>query len=233
MKTFIKPVLLSSVILTGLHISPAKACDSEPMIGSMCTYAFNFAPRGWAEANGQILAINSNQALFSLLGTTYGGDGRSSFALPDLRGRGIIGPGTGPGLSSYVWGQRVGSETVTLIAAQIPSHTHTASTTINVNMGGDDVLAYGDVKAAAEVGDSSTPSGAVFAQNSANADAYSTAVPDVALAADSLAVMLSGTATATVSTTVNASGGQAHENRMPYQTITWAIALQGTFPSRS
>jgi microcystin-dependent protein len=233
MKTLIKPVLLTSVILAGFYTSPAKACDSDPMLGSLCTFAFNFAPRGWAEANGQMLPINSNQALFSLLGTTYGGDGRTTFALPDLRGRGIISPGNSPMLSDYRWGERVGVETVTLTTAQIPIHTHTASTTIEVNAAGDGVTANALLKAASVVGDSATPSAAVFAQNIASANAYSTAPPDVALDAEIMSVSLSGSASATVSTTIISSGGQAHENRMPYQTLIWAIAMQGVFPSRS
>jgi len=87
-------------------------------------FGFNFAPRGWARCDGQLLPIAQNTALFSLLGTTYGGDGRTTFALPDLRGRVPIHPGNGPGLSPYQQGQRGGTENVTLIAQQIPAHSH-------------------------------------------------------------------------------------------------------------
>lgn len=90
-------------------------------------FAGNFAPRSWATCSGQLLAISQNSALFSLLGTTYGGDGRTSFGLPDLRGRVAIGAGQGPGLSNYRLGQRGGLEVVTLNVLQIPSHTHTAA----------------------------------------------------------------------------------------------------------
>ncbi len=86
---------------------------------------FNFPPRGWAFCDGQILPINQNQSLFSLLGTTYGGDGETSFALPDLRGRVPIHEGQGPGGASRTLGQRVGEETHTLSAAEVPAHTHT------------------------------------------------------------------------------------------------------------
>lgn len=99
----------------------------EPFIGQIQTFGFNFAPRGWALCNGQLLPISSNSALFSLLGTTYGGDGRTTFGLPDLRGRAAIHFGQGPGLPNYVIGSKGGAPTVTLNATQMPSHTHVAT----------------------------------------------------------------------------------------------------------
>ena len=100
---------------------------SEPFIGQIQPFGFNFAPRNWAQCDGQLLPIAQNQALFSLLGTTYGGDGRVTFALPDLRGRTALHYGTGPGLSPRTIGQRSGSETATLTAAQLPPHSHTVA----------------------------------------------------------------------------------------------------------
>jgi microcystin-dependent protein len=97
---------------------------SNPFIGSIILFGGNFAPRGWAFCNGQVLAIAQNQALFSLLGTTYGGDGNTTFALPDLRGRVPVHPGQGPGLSQYDLGQVGGTETVTLLVSELPQHTH-------------------------------------------------------------------------------------------------------------
>ena len=97
---------------------------STPFIGEIQIYAFDFAPRTWATCNGQLLPINQNQALFSLLGTTYGGNGQTTFALPDLRGRVAIHMGQGPGLSSYVQGQTGGEERHTLSSSEIPQHTH-------------------------------------------------------------------------------------------------------------
>jgi microcystin-dependent protein len=97
---------------------------SEPFVGEIRMFGFGFAPQGWAQCNGELLAINQNQALFSLLGTTYGGDGTTTFALPDLRSRVPVGQGQGPGLSSYAEGQAGGAETVTLAATQMPGHTH-------------------------------------------------------------------------------------------------------------
>jgi microcystin-dependent protein len=100
---------------------------SEPFIGEIRMFSGNFAPRGWALCNGQLLAIAQNTALFSILGTTYGGDGRTTFALPDLRGRAPLNWGQGPGLSPRSIGEQGGSETVTLISSQMPAHTHTAN----------------------------------------------------------------------------------------------------------
>ncbi|MEL6142650.1 MAG: tail fiber protein, partial [Bacteroidota bacterium] len=91
----------------------------------------NFAPRGWAFCDGSLLSISQNQALFSILGTTYGGDGRTTFALPDLRGRVVIGPRSGPGLSTYSLGQKGGVEDVTLNQNQIPAHTHQVSVPVS------------------------------------------------------------------------------------------------------
>ncbi len=99
---------------------------SEPFIAEIRIFAGNFAPRGWAFCDGQLLPISENTALFSLIGTTYGGDGRTTTALPNLQGRAPMHPGRGPGLPSMRLGQREGVETVTLTEAQLPSHLHTA-----------------------------------------------------------------------------------------------------------
>ncbi len=96
----------------------------EPFIGQIMPVGFNFAPRGWALCDGAILAISQNTALFSLLGTTFGGDGRTTFALPDLRSRSIVHVGTGPGLDTVTWGERGGNYQHTLTVNQMPSHTH-------------------------------------------------------------------------------------------------------------
>ncbi|HJQ70523.1 MAG TPA: tail fiber protein [Blastocatellia bacterium] len=104
---------------------------SEPFLGMIAIYGFNFAPRGWAMCNGQILPIAQNTALFSLLGTTYGGNGQTTFALPNLQSRWPLHFGQGPGLSSYDLGQSAGTETVTLTTQQIPAHTHQVAGTDN------------------------------------------------------------------------------------------------------
>lgn len=99
----------------------------EPFIGQIMQVGFNFAPRGWALCDGAILPISSYTALFSLLGTTFGGDGRTTFGLPDLRGRTAKGVGNGPGLTPVSWGQKAGAETHTMTVAQMPSHGHTVT----------------------------------------------------------------------------------------------------------
>jgi len=119
---------------------------SEPFMGEIRMFGFNFAPRGWAKCEGQLLPISSNTALFSLLGTTFGGDGRTTFGLPDLRGRAAIGDGSGPGLTPRSWGAKGGQETVTLTAQQIPSHTHqlhAAAEAANESKPGGNELASG------------------------------------------------------------------------------------------
>jgi len=97
---------------------------ADPFVAEVRIFPFNFAPRGWAFCNGQLLPISQNTALFSLLGTVYGGDGKSNFALPDIQGRAVIQPGQGPGLSLYDLGQTGGSEFVTLLQSEIPAHSH-------------------------------------------------------------------------------------------------------------
>ncbi|AXG71544.1 phage tail collar domain protein [Kordia sp. SMS9] len=111
----------------------------NPFLAQIVMFAGNFAPRGWAFCDGQLLPINANQALFSLLGTTYGGDGRTTFALPDLRGRTPNHAGRGPGLSDIKLGQRGGLETVTLTLLNLPSHNHTGSIKVSNAAGDDDV----------------------------------------------------------------------------------------------
>lgn len=97
---------------------------SEPFLAEVRLWGLNFAPRGWAFCDGQVLSIAQNAALFSLVGTTFGGDGRATFGLPDLRGRAALHPGQGPGLTARRWGEKGGDENVTLAVAQLPSHSH-------------------------------------------------------------------------------------------------------------
>ena len=120
---------MKKLLLIGLFaiLSFGKTKAQDSIIGEIRMFAGNFAPTGWAFCQGQLLPIAQNQALFSLLGTTYGGDGRTSFALPDLRGRVPVGFGQGPGLSNRVIGEQFGSELVTLNINQMPSHNHTVN----------------------------------------------------------------------------------------------------------
>jgi microcystin-dependent protein len=127
-----QPSLGSNYIIALQGVFPSRSDEGFvsyssdfPFLGEVDLFAGNFAPRGWASCEGQLLPIAQNQALFSILGTTYGGDGRTTFALPDLRGRTPIGPRTGPGLSTRYLGEKAGVENITLTEAQIPSHNHT------------------------------------------------------------------------------------------------------------
>lgn len=177
---------------------------SEPFIGEIKPVGFNFAPRGWAFCDGQILPINQNTALFSLLGTTYGGDGRTTFGLPDLRGRSILHVGQGPGLQPITWGERGGRESVTLTVNEMPSHTHTATL-------------HGETAIADRVG----ANGRMLAQN-VNAPMYADVIPapDKTMAPESIRVQNSG-------------NNQAFDNRNPFLGIYVCIALVGIFPSRN
>lgn len=130
----------------------------EPFLGQIQPFGFNFAPRGWAFCDGQLLPISQYSALFSLLGVYYGGDGRSTFALPDLRGRVSMQMGSGPGLSTYQIGQKGGLETVILTTQQIPSHNHSAN-------------------AAAETADQAKPEG----NSLASSQIYKNQAPDTTL----------------------------------------------------
>jgi microcystin-dependent protein len=104
---------------------------SDPFLGEIRAFGFSFAPRGWAMCNGQLMAISQNEALFALIGTFYGGNGTSTFGLPDLQGRVPLSMGQGTGLSSYQIGERAGTETVTLTTGQVPSHIHSIAQPVN------------------------------------------------------------------------------------------------------
>lgn len=138
----IKHIVSTAVVAVTLVSMPVKqATADEPLIGEIMWVGYNFCPRGWAQADGQLLQIAQNNALFSLYGTMYGGDGRITFGIPDLRGRVSVHTGTGPGLSSYSLGQRGGQELVTLTANEMPSHNHT----INASGGAIDKNAAGSI----------------------------------------------------------------------------------------
>jgi microcystin-dependent protein len=121
---------------------------ADPFVAEIRIFPFNFAPKGWAWCDGQLMPLSQNTALFSLLGTTYGGDGKSNFALPDLQGRAPMHPGQGPGLSLHDLGETGGSETVTLLESEIPAHSHSLMSVGGFsgtnNAPDDGVLAKGD-----------------------------------------------------------------------------------------
>jgi microcystin-dependent protein len=170
---------------------------SEPFLAEIRIFGFNFPPRGWALCDGQILPINQNQSLFSLLGTTYGGDGRTTFALPDLRGRVPTHISDGHAL-----GQKAGAEAPALTVAEMPSHAH--------GLNGTGATAT-----------TTDASGALLARAAGGRRAltpYDEAVNLTPLAASAIA---------------NAGNGQGHNNMQPYTVLSFAIAIQGLFPSRN
>lgn len=179
---------------------------SEPFLGEIKIVGFNFAPRGWALCSGQLLPIASNTALFSLLGTAFGGDGRTTFALPDLRGRSALHVGQGAGLSNVSWGQRGGTEDVTLTTSQIPSHYHSST---NLRVG-------------ASSGDANTddPDGSILAVTAE--DTFRGANANIIMGPTSV-----------TGNTDNTGGSRSHTNRPPYLGVYHVIALTGIFPSRS
>lgn len=178
---------------------------SEPFLGQILLVPYDFAVSGWAFCQGQLLSISQNTALFALLGTQFGGDGVQTFALPDLRGRVVVGQGTGPGLSPYQVGEIGGSVTVTLLSNQIPQHNH-------------------GFPASAEPANSSTPSSATLLGSGSRGSLPRYASP-----------ALQSGAPATMSGIMigNAGGSQPHNNLMPYLTLNYIIALAGIFPARS
>jgi microcystin-dependent protein len=183
---------------------------SEPYLGQIELFAFGFAPKGWALCAGQIMAINQNQALFALLGTTYGGNGQTTFALPDLRGRLPMGQGNGRGLTPRTIGEVGGEEAHTLSIAETPAHTHTFVALPNPNL-------------ATNV---DAPTGAVLAQTTGQ-DKDGNTIPVNIYVPDSAPNQ------ALAQTAIGSTGGQPHANLMPYLTVNACIALVGIFPSRN
>ncbi|WP_207554863.1 phage tail protein [Acidiluteibacter ferrifornacis] len=193
----------------------------EGTMAEVRMFVGNFAPRNWALCDGQLLSIAQYQALFSLLGTTYGGDGRTSFALPDLRGRAAMHAGTGPGLSTRRIGQRFGQEYNILNLTQLPSHTHTAQSTLDANN-----LTV-TIPASTTVGNKKKPTGNVLAVD-ANDPTYTDSTPDTTLGAP---IPVSGAAGITTQV-ANAGASQPVNNIQPSEVVNYIICMQGVFPSR-
>ncbi len=206
------------IILFSLFLNAAIA--QEGFLGEVKLFAGNFAPRGWALCQGQLLPIAQNQALFSILGTIYGGDGRTTFALPDLRGRVPVGTGNGPGLSPSIIGRKGGSETQTLTVLNLPPHSHTTQATIRVS----DEQGTTDDPQGKYLSSTYDPiSRRSFSEPKIYTDNYSNtnAVPST-MANDAVDVDVD-----------NTGGGQSINIVQPYAVMNYIICIQGTFPSRS
>lgn len=184
----------------------------DPFIGQIMLFAGTYAPQGWAICDGRLLPVQQYQALYSIIGTYYGGDGVNNFGLPDLRGRVPVGAGQGTGLSNYQLGSKNGYENVVLTSAQMPSHTH-----------GANLQVAGHIMANNSSGEDDSPVGNSLAK--AATDFYSTETPTVAMNSSSIAI----TGTVTVQASGNNSG---HTNIQPCQAINYCIALEGIYPPR-
>lgn len=196
----------------------------------------NFAPRGWAFCHGQLLPINANQALFSILGTTYGGDGRTTFALPDLRGRMPIGDGNGPGLTARRIGQKAGAENVTLNTTQIPAHNHQISNQATADTSSLAAGGTAKIKCNSAAGNSQSPEGNYPAATTRGGDTIysSTGANDMNGNAVDLNVSISGNVNVSVNSTCGNTGSNSgHENMQPWLCMNYVIALDGIYPSRS
>jgi microcystin-dependent protein len=167
---------------------------SEPFLSEIKIMSFNFPPKGWAMCNGQLLPINQNQALFALLGTTYGGDGRVNFALPNLQGRTPMHIGNG-----HTLGEIGGEQAHTINIAELPGHTHS-------------------VNAANVAATAGNPSNTRMVSQSVGANLYAGASNLKTMASQAIATV---------------GGSQPHENKQPYLTLTFCIALQGIFPTQN
>jgi microcystin-dependent protein len=177
--------------------------SANPFIGQIELFGGNFAIQGWAFCNGQLLNIADYDALFALIGTTYGGDGQNTFALPNLNSRMAVGVGTGPGLSTVTQGQSGGTESVTLVAANVPAHSHSLA----AQSGRGDSISPGSTLVPAQVVENDgTPT-----------RSYSSTAPDTTLSSASIG---------------SVGSSQAVDTRNPYLGLNYIIALQGIFPPR-
>src|SRR5436309_1571031 len=177
---------------------------ADPFVAEIRIFAFQFAPKGWAFCNGQLLPLSQNTALFSLLGTTYGGDGKSNFALPNMQGNAPMHPGQGPGLSLHDLGETGGSETVSLLQSEMPSHSHSF------------MISQGAASTTNPVGNT-VAKGAW--DDGTNAGVVATYIANV-----------NPTAQMSPNAIGPTGGSQPHNNMMPYLTLSFCIALQGVFP---
>jgi len=199
-----KLLVASAVAMTTTFTASAPAhAQAEPLLGQMMLFDGNFCPRGWADASGTLIAISQNSALFSLLGTMYGGDGRTTFALPDLRGRAPISLGQGPGLPAYpTQGAKGGATQFTLTVNEMPSHNH-----------------VGTMRASNLAGDTANPNDNSLATTGSD-KIYHTGAPAVNMDVGTVVVG-------------NTGGSFPVNKVSPYLVMRWCVAMVGVFPSRN
>lgn len=184
-------------------------------LGEIRMFGGNFEPKYWKYCNGQLLNISQFQALYSILGTTYGGDGRTTFGLPDFRNRCVIGAGHGTGLTNRTRGEKLGSEGVQLTEEQIPAHGHATETALT-----------GKIRCNDQLSDHSSPVNNTLSVFKQDRNAFNTQPPD--------SDMVAGSVTIEGNVNIGQTGGsQAHYNRQPSLGLSYIICIQGTFPPRS
>lgn len=196
---------------------------SNIFLGQVLQGGWNFAPRGFVKCSGQLMSIAQNTALFSLLGTTYGGDGATTFGIPDMQGRRMIHQGQGPGLSNYVIGQKAGTETTTLNTGNLPVHTHNATftNTSKINATTNNASLAG-------------PANNAILAKGVDVDVSPDAVPQIYAPAGSTPAVQLAQFNVAGPVTVSPSGGsQAFGNLPPYTVMTFVIATEGIFPSQN
>jgi len=187
----------------------------DPFLGQIQPFGFNFAPRGWAKCDGQLMPISQYSALFSLLGTMYGGDGRTTFALPDLRGRSIVHVGNGPGLTPITQGEKGGVESLHITLQNMPSHSHVLQ----------------DGVAHVNVYTTENNNGSADSDGGANGLGTGGTMPEIYRESPTTADHVGGVS---ISGSTNPNGGSIPmSSRNPFLGINVCIALQGIFPSRS
>jgi microcystin-dependent protein len=191
---------------------------SDPFLGQIIQGGWSFVPQNYAACNGQLQSIAQNSALFALLGTNFGGDGVSTFGLPDLQGRSMVGTGQGAGLNSYMLGQKGGAESHSLTVNELPAHSHPVANNPNG-------FNAADVKATAQ----SPSTGAIFGRG---VDDVGTAVPEIYIPAGTTPTIALGLNVAGSIVVGNTGGNLPFSILSPYQAVTVCIALQGIFPSR-
>jgi microcystin-dependent protein len=199
---------------------------TQPFLGQIIQGGWNFAPRGYHMCDGSLMAISQNAALFALLGTSFGGNGTSTFGLPDLRGRTMVGWGQGPGLANYVLGEMTGVENVTLLQSNMPLHTHTATFTPTGS-----ALNAATNKASAQV-----PAAGSYLGKSIDGSTAGTAVPQIYFPTGGTAptlVALGGLNVAGTVTVGTAGGNLPFSILNPLTAVTVIIAVNGVFPSRN
>lgn len=199
----LRNLFLSAAIVVGTSSISFSASANDPLIAETMTFGGNFCPRGWAHMDGTLLPISSNTALFSIIGTTFGGDGRTTFGLPDARGRSIVGLGRGTGLIDTIqWGELGGSESFVLSTLEMPRHTHRAG-----------------IRTVRSTANSTTPAGNSFANATSNT--YANVEPRGNFMLENSLLI------------DDAGENQPVFKRSPYLGMTQCIALIGIFPSRN